>query len=359
MNKLNKYACDYNQAKRVNKIVEDFRNPFYRDIDRILYSLSYLRYSDKTQVFTFEPNDHVIKRSMHVQYVSKIARTIGRELGLNEDLIEAAALAHDTGHTPFGHVGEVILNKISLENGCGYFNHNVHGVRVLNSIENHGEGLNLCYQVLDAVLCHNGEILNNEYKPKIKTIDEFFSEYGSCYFEKNLKLIPCTLEGCVVRISDIIGYIGKDLEDAIRLKVIKKEDIPTEISTVLGTTNREIINTIINDILKNSKDKNYIKISDSVFKALNDLKTFNYTNIYLKSFTSKNKDILERYFYALFDMYKNDMLTKNINSNIIKSYLNNMSKEYKKNSIDKIVIDYIAGMTDSYFMSEVKKLNKE
>lgn len=357
--KLNKYACSFECAKRLNNIREDFRNPFFRDVDRVLYSLAYLRYSDKTQVFTFEENSHVIKRSVHVQYVSKIARTIGRELGLNEDLIEASALAHDVGHTPFGHVGERILNKITLENNLGYFNHNVHSVRVLTSIENYGKGLNLNYQVLDAVLCHNGEILCGKYEPNEKSIEEFFSQYNSCYTNKNVKLIPATLEGCVVRISDIIGYIGKDLEDAIRLKLLKKEYIPKKIVKVLGDSNKKIISTVINDIINNSRGKNYIMLSDNVYNALMELKKFNYENIYHKSYTSIYKEKIEKDFRCLFIQYKSDVINKNKNSNIVSSYLKNMCADYKKNSPEQIVVDYIAGMTDSYFAKEAEKLNKD
>ena len=175
-------ACKDSDAIYLNVEEErDFRTPFFRDIDRILYSLSFQRYMDKTQVFSFKDNDHLTKRMIHVLYVSKIARTIGRELGLNEDLIEAGALGHDLGHTPFGHVGEAILNEISLKNGCGYFNHNVHSVRLLMNIENYGNGKNITLQTLDAILCHNGEIVEGIYKPCKKSKQEFLKEYESTY----------------------------------------------------------------------------------------------------------------------------------------------------------------------------------
>ncbi len=355
-NELSKYATKFDDGIRIIKEEEDFRNPFFRDIDRILYSLSYLRYSDKTQVFSFEAHAHVIKRAVHVQYVSKIARTIGRELNLNEDLIEASALAHDVGHTPFGHVGEKILNKISLENNVGYFKHNVHSVRVLNSIEKYGEGLNLNYQVLDAVLCHNGEILCGKYVPKKKSMEEFLKEYELCYKEDNVSLVPSTLEGCVVRISDIIAYVGKDFEDGVRLGVIKKEDLPSNIVKVLGSSNREIINTLINDIINNSKHKNYIMLSDEVYKALFELKKFNYKNIYCKSYSSIYEKTIEKDFYKLFNYYLKCVKIGDEKSSIVNNYLSNMNDSYKKNSAEQIVIDYIAGMTDSYFKNQVDKL---
>ena len=280
---LSKYACLDTEAKRFKEEGEDlFRTPFFRDIDRIIYSLSYLRYADKTQVFSFNENDHITKRMVHVQLVSKIARTIGRNLGLNEDLIEAASLGHDLGHVPFGHVGEKILNEISLKNNEGYFNHNVQSVRTLMTLEQNGEGRNLTFQVLDAIMCHNGELPRQEYYPLKKTPEEFLKEYESTYTDKEIikKLRPSTLEGCVVRISDIIAYIGKDVEDAITLGVIKLEDVPLKIRNVLGSTNREIINTIVSDIINNSKGKNYLKISDDIYDAIVALKDFNSKNIY-------------------------------------------------------------------------------
>ena len=153
---LSSYATKDEEAIRCTREEEDIRPPFFRDIDRIIYSMAYTRYMDKAQVFTYQKNDHISKRMIHVQMVSKIARTIGRALGLNEDLIEAASLGHDLGHTPFGHVGESILNEISLEQKEGYFHHNIQSVRMLMEIEQGGVGRNLTLQVLDAIMCHNG-----------------------------------------------------------------------------------------------------------------------------------------------------------------------------------------------------------
>lgn len=339
----------------------DFRTPFFRDIDRILYSLSFQRYMDKTQVFSFKDNDHLTKRMIHVLYVSKIARTIGRELGLNEDLIEAGALGHDLGHTPFGHVGEAILNEISVRAGCGYFNHNVHSVRLLMSIENHGMGKNITLQTMDAILCHNGELVMGKYEPRWnKTKEEFLSDYEKTYKDRrvSLELIPMTLEGCVVRISDLIAYLGRDIDDAIRMNLLKWSDVPNSITSVLGFSNREIVNTIINDVINNSKGKKYIKLSDDVYKAISDLKDFNYKNIYAKAYTVKEKCMLKTMLNTLYETYMSDLENNNQDSNIIKSYLNNMSLEYKKNSNERIVIDYIAGMTDDYTLKEYNKIIK-
>lgn len=352
---LSKYACPDSDAIYLHENKDDFRTPFFRDIDRIIYTLAFVRYSDKTQVFSFKENDHLTKRMIHIQYVAKIARTIGRALVLNEDLIEAASLGHDLGHTPFGHVGEAILNEISLENNEGYFNHNVHSVRLLMYIENYGKGLNITLQTLDAIMCHNGEFASQMYEVKKKSKEEFLSEYESCYKDKSAikKLRPMTLEGAVVRISDLIAYLGRDIEDAKRMGLIDFSDIPLSIKENLGTSNREIVNTIVMDIINNSIGKDYIKLSDDVFKSIVELKKFNYENIYYKAYTEEEKDKLKLMLNTLFNKYMKDLENNNTDSNIIKSYLANMSDEYKNsNSNARIVIDYIAGMTDDYTLRE-------
>ena len=273
-NNLSKFASLSKNAIRLKQEESDIRPAYFRDIDRIIYSLSYTRYIDKTQVFSLKENDHISKRIIHVQFVSKIAKTIGRALGLNEDLIEAIALGHDLGHVPFGHVGEKILNDISLKYDNTYFNHNVQSVRELMSLEKNGQGLNITIQVLDGILCHNGEFLSGKYIPKKKSVQTFLDDYNNTYINEkaNTMLIPMTLEGCVVRISDIVGYIGRDIEDAIMLGILKKEELPKEITSVLGNNNREIINTIVTDIINNSLNKPYLLLSDDVYKALKALK---------------------------------------------------------------------------------------
>lgn len=358
---LSKYATLDSEAIYLRDVSNDFRTPFFRDIDRIIYTLAFTRYSDKTQVFSFKSNDHLTKRMIHVQYVSKIARTIGRALALNEDLIEASALGHDLGHTPFGHVGEEILNKISLDCGEGYFNHNIHSVRLLMDIENYGNGKDITLQTLDAIMCHNGELPQSEYHPVKKTKEEFLKEYKLSYKDKTIikKLRPMTLEGCVVRISDLIAYLGRDIEDAMRLNIVSFKDIPDSIKKYLGNNNRDIVNSLINDVIENSLDKSYIKVSDEVYNAIVDLKDFNYKNIYAKAYTKEERISLERMLNTLFNCYMNDLKYNNKDSNIIKSYLSNMSDEYKNsNSHERIVIDYIAGMTDDYCRSEYNKYVK-
>lgn len=356
---LSAFACQDEDGIRLNYDEFGSNNTFFRDINSIIYSLSFMRYSNKTQVFSLKENDHLQKRMIHVLYVSQIARTIGRALNLNDDLIMASALGHDLGHVPFGHVGEQFLNKISLDAKVGYFNHNIHSVRLLMNIENYGKGLNLNYQVLDSIMCHNGEIEQNIYRPQKKSVKKFKEEYETSYKEDiNYKLNPSTLEGCVVRLSDIIAYLGRDIEDGIRMNLITENDIPKSVKEVLGVTNKDIIDTIINDILKNSKEKNYIKLSSEIYDAIKELKKFNYENIYYKAYTKEEKEQIEIMFNTLFAKYMLDLEHHNEDSLIYKSYLNNMCDEYKENKNERIVIDYIAGMTDEYFVRQYNNINK-
>lgn len=351
-NYLSEYASKNNEGIRLYKDTQDIRANYERDADRILYSLSYTRYTDKTQVFSFNENDHISKRMIHVQMVSKIARTIGRALSLNEDLIEAASLGHDLGHPPFGHTGEAILNKISIEQNEGFFNHNIQSVRTLMTLENNGKGSNVCIQTLDAIMCHNGEIELEKYEPVQKTKEIFMQEYRSTFKDENLNkaLRPMTLEGCVVRISDIIAYIGRDIEDAIRLGIISKNDIPNSITNVLGDNNSDIINTLVLDIINNSYNLPYIKLSPKVFKALKDLKEFNYTHIYKNANTKETIILYEKMFRHLFQVYHTQITNSDQDAHICKNYLNTMDKTYIENtSVSRIIIDYLAGMTDDYF----------
>ena len=354
---LSEYACLDKDAIRFKKIKEDIRSEFFRDIDRILYSLSYTRYTKKTQVFSLNDDDHISKRMIHVQMVSKIARTISRALNLNEDLTEAIALGHDIGHVPFGHVGESILNEISLKYDNTYFMHNVESVRELMDLEKDGEGLNLTVQVLDGILAHNGEVVKDHYAPRKKTKEEFLNEYNKCYIDRNVsdKIVPMTLEGCVVRISDVISYLRKDIDDAKRIGLIKEEDIPLSITQVLGNSNGEFIDSVILDIIDNSYGKNYIKMSDKIYNAIEELKKFNYENIYKKANSKEQLDYYNLIFNEVFKYYLDNINDQANNINTV--FLSQMNKEYlqKTNDVRK-VIDYIAGMTDDYIIKEYNKI---
>lgn len=358
---FSEYACKSEQGIRFIKEEEDIRPMFFRDIDRIIHSLAYTRYIDKTQVYSFIQNDHITHRVLHVQLVSKIARTIGRSLRLNEDLIEAIALAHDVGHTPFGHVGENCLNEICEKENIGYFCHNAQGVRVLKDLEKS----NISVQTLDGILAHNGEILLNkyEYNPS-KTKEQFLDELQSIYTIKaySKKIIPMTLEGCVVRISDIIAYIGRDIEDAIKVGSVKRQDIPEQITKVLGSNNTKIVNTLILDVIKNSIDKNYLTFTPEVFNALIELKKWNYKYIYnSKEATKNNQDIKEK-MAKLYEIYVKDIKSKQyLNQTrstdlILKEFIEKQDKHYIENTdARRIALDYISGQTDNFFMKEFEQ----
>ena len=357
---LSKYATKSSDAVRLKPKKEDIRPAFFHDTDSIIHSNSYARYMDKTQVYSFYNHDHISRRMLHVQLVSKIARTIGRCLNLNEDLIEAMGLGHDIGHTPLGHTGEKFLNEISMKELGIPFMHNLQSVRNYMYLENGGKGNNLTIQVLDGMMCHNGEMLENIYEPQPKTKEEFLKDYEESSKSASYasKIRPMTLEGCVVRISDIIAYIGRDIEDAIILGKLKRDDIPENIKKVLGDNNSDIINSIVLDIVKNSYEKNAIVLSKEVFDAINELKTFNYKNIYDFANTKEDlayyKEGINKLFYFLLD----DLNKNKEKSKIYELFLSNMNKDYINNNDNKkIVIDFIAGMTDDYFINELNDIS--
>ena len=362
-NNLSEFACKSPKGIRLVPEEEDIRPSFFRDVDRIVHSFTYTRYMDKTQVFPMTNDDRVTRRMIHVQLVSKVARTIGRALNLNEDLIESTALGHDVGHVPFGHEGERILDEISQREGEGYFNHNVQSARMLMSVENNGKGCNLTLQTLDGILCHNGELLKEVYEPQYsKNWDKFLEEYNNCYTSKEqLKALRAmTLEGCVTRVSDIIGYIGRDIEDAIDLGVISREELPESIINILGNSNKSIVNELILDVIEHSYNKPYLSISAKVYDALNDLKKFNYEHIYKKALTDEQREEIKIMFNQLYNVYLADLETVNNETNITKMFLKSMNEDYLKNTSKKrMVIDYIAGMTDKYFVDQYKALIKK
>ena len=356
------FACKSEKGQWLKPDVEDIRPIFFRDIDRIIHSSGYARYIDKTQVYSFIQNDHITRRVLHVQLVSKIARTIGRSLKLNEDLIEAIALGHDIGHTPFGHKGESLLNNICEKENIGYFYHNAQSVRILQDIEN----LNISVQTLDGILAHNGEILKTryEYNPN-KTINEFEEDLYKTFHEKaySKKIIPMTLEACVVRLADIVAYIGRDIEDAITLNVVKREKLPDFPVKVLGDNNSKIVDTLIKDIIINSFDKPYLEFSEEVFKALMELKDWNFANIYNSEKANVNYDKIENVMKELYRYYLNRLNEVNYEEELSKEYItssertlysfvNKMMKRDSSQDLKRIVVDYIAGQTDKFFLNE-------
>jgi dGTPase len=346
-------------AKAIRRRQEDrlesgYRQSYSLDTDRILHSLAYARYIDKTQVFSLIRNDHISHRVLHVQLVSKIARTIGRFLGLNEDLIEAIALGHDIGHTPFGHDGERYLADLCRANGIGYFLHNVQSIQFLDKVERKGQGWNLCLQTLDGILCHDGEIHNQALDPEInKTFESFENEIAQKKSDPSYPLTPMTLEGCVVRMADTIAYIGRDVEDAIRLKLIDRSEIPAPVRQVLGDTNGTIVYHLVTDILQNSSGKPYIAFGEPVSDVLKQLKAFNMDRIYKNPVIKRHSQTIKGLFEYLFQRYLGDLQQGIESSKIFSRFLEDMSAEYlDRHRPAEIVRDFIAGMTDRYFLSQ-------
>ncbi|MEJ2165952.1 MAG: HD domain-containing protein [Desulfobacterales bacterium] len=336
------------------RLESGYRQAYSVDVDRILHSLAYARYIDKTQVFYLVKNDHITHRVLHVQLVSKIARTIGRFLGLNEDLIEAIALGHDIGHAPFGHDGERFLSEICRKNGIGFFHHNLQSVQFLERVERKGKGWNLCLQTLDGILCHDGELHNERLLPAItQTFGGMDAQIAAKRNNPSTELIPMTLEGCVVRIADTVSYIGRDIEDAIRLGLIKRSALPPRSVAVLGDTNGTIVFNLVTDIILNSYENPYIAFSPEVSEALILLKKFNLDSIYLnpkiKQYTQRIKTLFE----MLFEKFLEDLQKQRKSSVIYRQFLKDMTPEYiQQHAPAEIVRDFISGMTDQYFLDQ-------
>jgi dGTPase len=339
---------------RETRLDHDYRQAFAVDVDRILHSRSYTRYIDKTQVFYLIRNDHITHRVLHVQLVSKIARTIGRFLRLNEDLIEAIALGHDIGHAPFGHDGERILSELCLEHGIGHFLHNLQSVQFLERVERKGRGWNLTLQTLDGILAHDGEVHDRHLAPcGAKTFEDLETEMAAKQRQPDLRITPMTMEGCVVRMADTISYVGRDIEDAIRLGVVTREEIPEESARVLGRTNGAIVYSLVTDILAHSHGQPYLSFSAEVSAALKRLKAFNLERIYLNQCIKCHGRRIAELFRLLFERYLDDIRRDRRDSVIFRSFLHDMAPEYlERHRPAEIVRDFIAGMTDRYFLEQ-------
>ncbi len=336
------------------------RQSFSIDCDRILHSRAYTRYIDKTQVFSMVINDHISHRVLHVQLVSKIARTVGRFLGLNEDLIEAIALAHDLGHPPFGHEGERLLSNLCVDHGLPEFHHNIQSAVFMDRIEKGGRGWNLSLQVLDGIVFHDGETHNDKLKPyrtrNFKDIDRVVYQRGGSLSPE--QTMPMTLEGCVVRLCDTIGYIGRDIEDAIELQMIRRQDIPAECRAVLGPTNGTIVYRLVADLIKNGCSDDMVYFSREISEALHRLKKFNYERIYLNPVIKTGfKDIANCY-QVVFDKYLLDVRKGKRDSEIHREFLSGMSPEYLESNEPSVKVrDFIASMTDDYLLARAGELD--
>ena len=331
-----------------------WRPKFAKDIDRIMYSPYYNRYTDKTQVFSLVKNDDITRRSLHVQLVSRIARTIGRALNLNLDLIEAIALGHDIGHTPFAHTGEVFLNDLYHSHTGRYFNHNIHSVRVLDKIFS----LNLTLQTLVGIAGHNGEIELSEYRPvPMDSFEQFEAELEKCYTIPGYanKIQPSTLEGNVVRISDIIAYLGKDRQDAGRIRMLEDSDFP---SSDIGSINSEIINNLVVNIIENSYGQPYIKLDEKHFQAVKAYKRDNYAMIYENEpGRARLEQVAKPMMTEIYEQLLEDLVQGKGYSPVFKHHIDYVNQTryprpvpYEKTEPNQIVVDYIASMTDDYLI---------
>lgn len=312
---LSPFACHSVDSKgRERKEDEcDIRPVFQRDRDRILHCKSFRRLKDKTQVFLTPEGDHYRTRLTHTLEVSQNARTIAKALRLNEDLVEAIALGHDLGHTPFGHAGERALNRV-----CSFgFEHNVQSVRTVERLEKNGAGLNLTFEVRDGILNHQ------------------------------TKGIPATLEGKIVRFSDKIAYIHHDMDDAIRGGILTEKDVPKEIGDVIGYTTGERLDHFIHDIVSTSKNKDYILMSEPVAEAMYKMRQFMFEAVYTNPKAKGEEGKAEMLVETLFDHYmkhKDELPTEHLN------------RMEEGEELERVVCDYISGMTDRFAISKFEEL---
>ncbi len=384
---VNPYALKNEDAIRetTNGDHDSLHRPtFVRDVERIMNNPFYNRYMDKTQVFSFVKNDDISRRASHVQLVSRIARDIGSVLNLNTDAIEAMALGHDIGHTPFGHEGERLLSKLYNERTGRFFNHNIQSGRVFYTLFK----TNLTFQTLDGIICHNGEMEAREYKPDTEGVSKetafqvFKDKMEHCYVEeKGIKdLCPATLEGCVVRISDIIAYLGKDRQDA-KLLGLDVQKMPTEAEKLfhneLGRTNSEIINNISVSIIENSYGKPYLAMDDVIYQGLKKAKNDNYENIYGSDPVKERYAKLVPMFEFFYEKFLKDLENHNTDSFIYKHHIEYLKSSnarinyyksadrpkvewtYEEEEPNSIVCDYISSMTDDYFIDLYNLLKDE
>lgn len=360
---LEEQATRSRQGVRRRSEPLDIRPIFSRDADRILHSLCFTRYIDKTQVFYDPSSDHITHRVIHVQIVSKIARQIAGIIRLNENLVEAIALGHDVGHSAFGHDGEKILSDLCQKNGIGEFHHAVQGIRFLDQLEKReriqkdASGLNLTLQVLDGILCHDGEAdemaLYPDWDKDWATFDKQTQDRQK---GEKIKLMPMTLEGCLVRLADTISYIGRDFEDAILLGLIKRLELPEACQKILGQTNRTIQNTLIRDVIRNSKGKNHVTYSQRVFDALIAMKNFNRERICFNPAIKTHIPKITDGFQQMFKVFLRDLKEDNRDSVIFRDHVKLIGEKYlKENKSEEIVRDCIAGQTDKYFMATFER----
>lgn len=346
-----KHAALSKDAVRVKNEKVGFWLPYKEDLERIIHSKALRRYSDKTQVVYLVANDHITHRGYHVQCVSSFARGMAALLGLNVDLVEAISLGHDVGHPPFGHEGEGYLSEICQEAGLGAFSHARQSCRLFSEIE----PLNLTLATLDGFLCHDGGMRKARQVVNFtKTWDDHCSEMKKRQQVPECDLVPKTLEATLVKMADSVSYIAKDLEDACNLGIIKQNEIP---KTLLGTTNREILECAALDLVKMSLDTDTISFSEEVFEALKILRRFNFDRIYTYRPLKVESEKIKRAYGLLFKQIVYDFEQKGKKSVLWRQFLHSKQKKYvQKYATGQLVVDFIAGMTDRYFVSLLDEL---
>ena len=353
-----KVAFDDAKVVRRQNLAKDaatvWRPTFVHDIDKILHCPYYNRYTDKTQVFSLFKNDDLTRRSLHVQLVSRISRTIGSALHLNLDLIEAIALGHDIGHPPFAHTGEAYLDELYFRHTGRHFFHNIHSVRVLDGIFPY----NISLQTLNGIATHNGELDCEEYHPvPLTSFEEFDRMIQRSYVDRNymMQLMPSTLEGSVVRLSDVIAYLGKDRQDAARTKIAEESMF---FNADIGSINAEIINNLVVNVIENSYGKPYIKLDTKHFRALRKSRIENYTRIYHRAAAFAGLDAtVKPMMEDLYGQLLEDLQQKRTSSPIYTHHIDYVNAIHYKRAVpyeqadpNDIVVDYIASMTDNYFI---------
>lgn len=349
-NRLHPKAALSRDHQRLGGRDDDHRLPYKRDVDRIVHSKAYSRYSDKTQVVYLVENDHITHRGLHVQLVSQFSRGIAEILRLNVNLVEAIALGHDVGHPPFGHEGEGYLSKISQKYTGQTFAHPWQSCRLLSVIE----PLNLGLAVYDGFLCHDGGMREPVLYPRFnKTWNDHADDLKEKLGNPDGTIIPMTLEGCLVKLCDTMSYVGRDIEDAISLGIIKREEIP---QTILGSSNRVILGNLARDIIQHSYNQDYIAISEEAFEAVHTLRNFNFQRIYIHPKLKVESHKIEKAYSILFDILFQDLEQNHQASHVWKNFVYNKSEEYRRSTPPaQMVVDYIAGMTDNRFVRILEK----
>ena len=338
-----------------------WRPAFVRDVEKILHMPAYNRYAGKTQVFSFRSNDDLSRRGLHVQLVARIARDIGYALGLNCDLIEAIGLGHDLGHTPFGHAGERCLNDVFHERTGRWFFHNVHSVRVLDKLY----GRNISLQTLDGALCHNGEYEQRVFELSgLSSFSEFDRVVDECVSGGGAvigHLRPMTLEGCVVRISDIIAYVGRDRQDAIEAGLLTGDAFEDGLG---GAYNSWILTHASADIIEHSYGKDRIEMSEELFAEIRRAKAENYAKIYRSSgIEGERAEVLARAFELMYERCLDDLHKRDESSFIFRHHIMRIEEQLAhygrtydwQSDPEQTVVDYIASMTDGYFAELASK----